>query len=576
MNKILYIAFLVIFNSGVVYSQSPVYLQGFPKSLDSTYVPIYYGATPVIADFNNDGKKEILVATHKSFYTRVYLIAHNGSILNGWPVTISSRSWPSIAAGDIDNDNYIDVALRDNDSVFVFRYDGTRLNGFPVYFKDENLAHIALYDLDNDNFLEIVVKGNNLLNVIDHLGNFENGWPVKLPGNPGDKVLSPPMTIADLDNDNNGEIIVPSSLCDSASPPCRMNYVHAFRKNGEYMNGWPVEIDSGYGFYSQPATVYKDDLTDSVFIFLNTSYIPFLYADSIRTRTMKISVHGKTTKIFQTTGASEFSSIALAEKDGNLYKSFGTEPSRVFLINDENKVVTNWPVFGNGYYYNSPLMVEFGNTLITNVHITSMDISRRGFSFFYKLDGYELEWSPLRPIGFVKAAGAFGDINSDGELDFCVMTLLDTNDVSHPILHAWTFPGVIYDVSKMHWPMYAHDRYRTNQYGFIPPDEPVGIQPISNVVPEKFELHQNFPNPFNPSTTIRFDVSVSGNISLKVYDVLGREVVVLVDEYLRAGSYERVYDGSDLSSGVYFYSMNIDGKPQSGRQIGVRRMTLVK
>ncbi|MBK6506115.1 MAG: hypothetical protein IPG02_10700 [Ignavibacteria bacterium] len=78
-----------------------------------------------------------------------------------------------------------------------------------------------------------------------------------------------------------------------------MNYVlMPSGKNGEYMNGWPVEIDSGYGFYSQPATVYKDDLTDSVFIFLNTSYIPFLYADSIRTRTMKISVHGKTTKIF--------------------------------------------------------------------------------------------------------------------------------------------------------------------------------------------------------------------------------------------------------------------------------------
>jgi len=86
-----------------------------------------------------------------------------------------------------------------------------------------------------------------------------------------------------------------------------------------------------------------------------------------------------------------------------------------------------------------------------------------------------------------------------------------------------------------------------------------------------YQLHQNFPNPFNPSTTIRFDVRTSGNVSLKVFDVLGREIAVLADEYLRTGSYERVFDGSDIPSGVYVYSLNVDGK-----QIGVRRMTLVK
>ncbi len=76
-------------------------------------------------------------------------------------------------------------------------------------------------------------------------------------------------------------------------------------------------------------------------------------------------------------------------------------------------------------------------------------------------------------------------------------------------------------------------------------------------MPEKFELHQNCPNPFNPSTTIRFDVRTAGNVSLKVYDVLGREVAVLADEYLRAGSYERVFEAGNLSSGVYFYTLRL-------------------
>ncbi len=93
-----------------------------------------------------------------------------------------------------------------------------------------------------------------------------------------------------------------------------------------------------------------------------------------------------------------------------------------------------------------------------------------------------------------------------------------------------------------------------------------GIE-INNSVsnPTKFALLQNYPNPFNPSTTIRFDVRTSGNVSLKVYDVLGREVAVLADEYLRAGSYERVFDASDLSSGVYFYTLRVTGMAGSAQ-----------
>ncbi len=82
---------------------------------------------------------------------------------------------------------------------------------------------------------------------------------------------------------------------------------------------------------------------------------------------------------------------------------------------------------------------------------------------------------------------------------------------------------------------------------------------------------QNYPNPFNPSAKIGLGIKTSGNVSLKVLDVLGREVAVLVDENLRAGSYERVFEAGSLSNGVYFYSLNVDGK-----QIGVRCMTLVK
>ena len=63
---------------------------------------------------------------------------------------------------------------------------------------------------------------------------------------------------------------------------------------------------------------------------------------------------------------------------------------------------------------------------------------------------------------------------------------------------------------------------------------------------------------------------------MKIYDIAGRLIKTLVNEFKTAGSYLVSFNASDLSSGVYFYSMKIDGKPQSGRQIGVRHMTLVK
>jgi acetyl esterase/lipase len=77
-------------------------------------------------------------------------------------------------------------------------------------------------------------------------------------------------------------------------------------------------------------------------------------------------------------------------------------------------------------------------------------------------------------------------------------------------------------------------------------------------VPYRFELLQNYPNPFNPTTKLSFVIgsrSAGSLVSLKVFDVLGREVATLVNENLRAGTYEKTFDASGLASGVYFYNL---------------------
>ncbi len=99
----------------------------------------------------------------------------------------------------------------------------------------------------------------------------------------------------------------------------------------------------------------------------------------------------------------------------------------------------------------------------------------------------------------------------------------------------------------------------------------------SSRLPKRFVLNQNYPNPFNPTTNIEFQTSVFGFVSLKVYDVLGREVTTLVDEHMTGGNYKVELDGSSLSGGVYFYRLQFtsDGK-QAERFTETKKFILLK
>ncbi len=102
----------------------------------------------------------------------------------------------------------------------------------------------------------------------------------------------------------------------------------------------------------------------------------------------------------------------------------------------------------------------------------------------------------------------------------------------------------------------------------------IGIQTISNEIPNSFSLSQNYPNPFNPSTKIKFSIpSVETTrrvVSIKVYDALGREVSTLVNQQLTPGTYEVEWDASNYPSGLYFYKLT------SGDFTETKRMILIK
>jgi hypothetical protein len=99
---------------------------------------------------------------------------------------------------------------------------------------------------------------------------------------------------------------------------------------------------------------------------------------------------------------------------------------------------------------------------------------------------------------------------------------------------------------------------------------PSDVNEGSNNIPEIYSLEQNYPNPFNPSTSIEFKIPENVIVSLKIYDVLGKEVVTLINEEKNAGTYEVNFNASALSSGVYFYKL------EAGNFVQTRKMVLMK
>lgn len=100
--------------------------------------------------------------------------------------------------------------------------------------------------------------------------------------------------------------------------------------------------------------------------------------------------------------------------------------------------------------------------------------------------------------------------------------------------------------------------------------QPTSITQKRNVTVSEYELHQCYPNPFNPSTTIAFDIPTTTHVSLHVYDCLGRQVAVLVDRKRASGHYEERFDASTLRSGVYFYRLT------AGSFSAARKMLVAK
>ena len=159
-------------------------------------------------------------------------------------------------------------------------------------------------------------------------------------------------------------------------------------------------------------------------------------------------------------------------------------------------------------------------------------------------------WSANRDrIQFVPASATAGNYTYDAYLGTYPSTVWDEDHFGFAKLASGD-GGTYIDG----WNNWGEDFYGWNQ-------------PLENTIPEAFSLFQAYPNPFNPSTNITFQLAKSGNVKLIVYDISGRVVSTLAEEWLEAGQHEFTFNGEHISSGVYFCSLKTDGANQTVKLI---------
>lgn len=150
-----------------------------------------------------------------------------------------------------------------------------------------------------------------------------------------------------------------------------------------------------------------------------------------------------------------------------------------------------------------------------------------------------------------------------------LVAAIGTNAGNYEYKYAAMYPGAL-DVNGGSSPLDNEGGFGVN-HSFVLADKPsgyvfndifgvftVGVEKLDDVIPAVYELSQNYPNPFNPSTTIRYSIPEAGLVTVKVFNLLGQEVATLVNTQQATGAYEVNFDASLLSSGIYFYSIEVN------------------
>ena len=239
----------------------------------------------------------------------------------------------------------------------------------------------------------------------------------------------------------------------------------------------------------------------------------------------------------------------------------------------------NWQIINVGPFVNGPNTIQFSDDKNTGVFVAQNNT----VSYIYRTTNGGFNWVSVYTLSYYYSETMRwipGTSNIYGNSEF--MLIRSTNNginwsvmTGGPGTHLTSLEAVRINNETIYALAVTWD---LRVYKLLDTARPIGVKPTGTEIPSRFSLSQNYPNPFNPVTIINYELPTAGLVKMVIYDILGREIKVLINEKQSAGKYKVEFDGSNFPSGVYFYRLAAGDPSVSSGQgfVSTKKMVLIK
>jgi len=499
--------------------------------------------SPAVGDIDSDGKLEIVVGNNY-----VYAWHYDGQEVrdgDGEALTYGVFSDQGdgfigpVALAKLDGEFGLDIiaASWSTYEVYCFNYTGAVLPGWPRPTIDRVRASIVVGDLDGDDSPEIIAIDDDAIMYAWEPDGSEfrdgdsnpatDGVFYRFPDRPWWHYQSP--CLADIDNDGSDEVIIGTQ--DST--------LYVLNGDGSAVPGWPRKLSSFAGGGFAVGDIDGNGQLDIICPTKNTGEVMALRADN----TVMWTRWFPQNLFFNPSPA-----LADIDDDGKLETFLPSSNGQLFGLTYQGADLPGWPVTYSTYTWteSSPIIGDVNGDGSPDIILGD----ETQFINAWDVNGNPIDGFPLVMQDAMRGTPALADIDRDGDLEIIASGY-------DQVMYVWNLDAP-YDPADIEWPMFKGNWHRNGVYGYI---VPTAVQSEETPV-VRASLEQNFPNPFNPTTTIVFYVPDSGDrsASLVVYDVTGARVRTLASGVFEPGRHAVEWDGVNdsgnrVGSGVYFYRL---------------------
>jgi hypothetical protein len=251
--------------------------------------------------------------------------------------------------------------------------------------------------------------------------------------------------------------------------------------------------------------------------------------------------------------------------DGDLEILIGglTTTEILYGLHHDGSVLQNFPVLlnhpGSSFNINSsPVICDIdGDTTTVEIIVKANDYIFAIHQDTTTVDGFPYFIDDENQSGTHGPSPLIDDFENDGDVEYVFASIAGK-------IHFFDSPS-LYNQNFGFWNSYKHDMQNTS--AILPIPIFTNVSETNTAIPSEFELLQNYPNPFNPSTKMRYEIHEQSFVTIKIYNILGNEIAILVNEEKPAGSYEVEFSAAELPSGIYYYRLEVAGYSETKKML---------